>query len=176
MAVPFMKLQGNPTSEQTLRSEIWIAFPVQYHSASEALAWAGDRTVSRPGSNPATVTSLRNFGNSVYRALPVSFGGDTKSRRSLLSGVYARGSKRSHQSALECVTVVDSTTHSKLPDPQSAIMRRKTLPCTCIGRRRRRRSHVVLFDMNMCYLTWAGLAAAHTNLHEENLHHFVDDS
>ena len=33
------------------------------------------------------------------------------SRRSLLSGVYARGSKRrSHQSALECVTVVDSTT------------------------------------------------------------------
>ena len=78
-----------------------------------ALAWAGDRTVSRPGSNPAMVTSLRNFGNSVYPALPVSFGGDTKSRRSLLSGVYARGSKRSHQSALECVTVVDSTTHSK---------------------------------------------------------------
>ena len=78
-----------------------------------ALAWAGDRTVSRPGSNPATVTSLRNFGNSVYPALPVSFGGDTKNRRSLLSGVYARGSKRSHQSALECVTVVDSTTHSK---------------------------------------------------------------
>ena len=43
-----------------------------------ALAWAGDRTVSRPGSNPATVTSLRNFGNSVYPALPVSFGGGTK--------------------------------------------------------------------------------------------------
>ena len=40
MAVPFMKLQGNPTSEQTLRSEIWIdiiAFPVQYHSASEVM-------------------------------------------------------------------------------------------------------------------------------------------
>ena len=47
--------------------------------------------------------------------LPVSFGGDTKSRRSLLSGVYARGSKRPHQSALECVTVVDSTAHSKTP-------------------------------------------------------------
>ena len=31
----------------------------------------------------------------------MSFGGDTKSRRSLLSGVYARGSNRSHQSALE---------------------------------------------------------------------------
>ena len=37
MAVPFMKLQGNPTSEQTLRSEIRIAFPVQYHSASEVM-------------------------------------------------------------------------------------------------------------------------------------------
>ena len=48
-------------------------------------------------------TSLRNFGNSVYPALPVSFGGNSKSRRSLLSRVYARGSKRSHQSALECV-------------------------------------------------------------------------
>ncbi len=47
----------------------------------------------------------------------MSFGWDTTSRWSLLSGVYARGSKRSHQSgllsALECVTVVDSTTHSK---------------------------------------------------------------
>ena len=48
-------------------------------------------------------TSLRNFSNSVYPALPVYFGGNSKSRRSLLSGVYARGSKRSHQSALECV-------------------------------------------------------------------------
>ena len=52
--------------------------------------------LSWPGSNPTAET--------------VSFGGDTKSRRSLLSGVYARGSKRSHQSALECVTVVDATT------------------------------------------------------------------
>ena len=39
-----------------------------------------------------------------------------RSRWSLLSGVYARGSKRSHQSAqLECVTVVDSTSLSKSP-------------------------------------------------------------
>ena len=76
--------------------------------------WTGDRTVR--GSNPTAENfSLRNFGNSVYPALPVSFGGDTKSRRSLLSGVYARGSKRPHQSALECVTVVDSTAHSKTP-------------------------------------------------------------
>ena len=29
--------------------------------------------------------------------------------------VYARGSKISHQSAVECVTVVDSTSHSKKP-------------------------------------------------------------
>ena len=76
--------------------------------------WTGDRTVR--GSNPTVENfSLRNFANSVYPALPVSFGGDTKSRRSLLSGVYARGSKRPRQSALECVTVVDSTAHSKLP-------------------------------------------------------------
>ena len=149
-----------------------------------ALAWAGDRTVSRPGSNPATVTSLRNFGNSVYRALPVSFGGDTKSRRSLLSGVYARGSKRSHQSALECVTVVDSTTHSKLPDPQSAIMRRKTLPCTCIGRRRRRSSRswrVILSGYANCdrrserelYRTLSLAACASAKCH---LHPFAQQS
>ena len=61
--------------------------------------WTGDWVVL--GSNPAAATSLRNFGNSVYPALPVSFGGDIESRRFLLSGVYARGSKRFHQSALE---------------------------------------------------------------------------
>ena len=44
-------------------------------------------------SNPAAATSLLNFDNSVYHALPVSFGGDTKNRRSLLSGVYAMESK-----------------------------------------------------------------------------------
>ena len=53
------------------------------------------------GSHLAAATSLRNSDNSVYPALPVSFGGDTKSRWSLLSGVYARGCKISHQSALE---------------------------------------------------------------------------
>ena len=45
-------------------------------------------------------TSLRNFGNSAYLA---SFGEDTKSCRSLLSGVYARGSKISHTEG-KCVT------------------------------------------------------------------------
>ena len=81
-----------------------------------ALAWAGDRTGSNPTSEKV---SLRNFGNSIYRALPSVFilSEETlklKSRRSLLlydlqSGV-TRGSKVLHQSALECVTVVDSTT------------------------------------------------------------------
>ena len=64
--------------------------------------WPGLATGrSRPGSNyTAENFSLRNSGNSVYPALPVSFGGDTKSRRSFLSGVLskticqARGSKR----------------------------------------------------------------------------------
>ena len=37
------------------------------------------------GSNPAGAPSLRNFDNSVYPVLPVSFGGDAKSRWSLLS-------------------------------------------------------------------------------------------
>ena len=65
---------------------------------------------SRPGSNPTAQNFASElFGNSVYPALPVSFGRDTKSCRSLLSGVYARGSNISHQSAPEYVTVVDST-------------------------------------------------------------------
>ena len=92
-------------------------------------ASTGDRMVD--GSSPTAENfSLRNFGNSVYPALPVSFGGDSQSCRSLLSGGYARGSKRPHQSALECVglTVVDSTAHSK--SPRSASMQLKTLPCT----------------------------------------------
>ena len=78
-------------------------------------ASTGGRTVA--GSSP---TSVKTFlfgtsknGNTVYPALPVSFGWDSNSRWSLLYGVYARGSKISHQSALECVSVVDSTSHSK---------------------------------------------------------------
>ena len=69
-----------------------------------ALAWTGDRTI--PAGFESHCGKLRFgtfFGNSVDSALPVSFGGVTKSRLSLLSGVYARGSKISHQSALECV-------------------------------------------------------------------------
>ena len=43
-----------------------------------------------------TLEPLWNFGNSVYPTLRVSFGGDTKSRRSLLSSVYGWESKISH--------------------------------------------------------------------------------
>ena len=53
---------------------------------------------------------FRNLGTFVHLTLPVSFGRDTKSRWSLLSGVYARGSKRSHTGG-KCVVdtpVVDS--------------------------------------------------------------------
>ena len=46
--------------------------PGQWKSGLER--WTGDRLVL--GLNPAAATSLRNFGNSVYPALPVSFGGD----------------------------------------------------------------------------------------------------
>ena len=67
------------------------------------------------GSNPAAATSLQNFGNSIHPALPVSFRGDAKSCRSLLSGVYARGSKRPHQSALEMCNL------SWTPSPYIAI-------------------------------------------------------
>ena len=63
--------------------------------------WTGDRVVLI--SNPAAAPySLRNVISSVYLALQtVSFGGDTKNRRSLLLGVYARGSIIYHQSAQE---------------------------------------------------------------------------
>ena len=39
---------------------------------------------------------FRSFGNFFHSTLPVSFGRDSKSCWSLLFGVYARGSKRSH--------------------------------------------------------------------------------
>ena len=61
----------------------------------------------RPG-GPGFESRSDNFASELwqfclYPALPVSFRGDTKSSRSLLPGpgVYARGSKIFHQSALE---------------------------------------------------------------------------
>ena len=57
------------------------------------------RTVNRGdgGSIPPTAVSKQ------FPHLPVSFGRESKSRWSLLSGVYARGSKRSHTGG-KCVT------------------------------------------------------------------------
>ena len=81
-----------------------------------ALACTGNRTV-RDGLE-SHCGQLR-FGTLAI-PFPPPCGGDTKNRRYLLSGVYARGSKRSHQSTLECVgglTVVDSTTHFKKNSP-----------------------------------------------------------
>ena len=46
---------------------------------------------------------FQNLGKFVHPALLVSFGRDTKSHWSLLPGVYARGSKRSHTGG-KCVT------------------------------------------------------------------------
>ena len=117
-----------------------------------ALAWNGDRTFPA-GFEPhlGKNFSLRNFGNSVYPSLPVSFGGDTESRRSLLSRVYARGSKRSHQSALECVPVVDSISHSK--PPRSASMRMKTLPCIEEEEEYNIANHQIIMSSHECLAT-----------------------
>ena len=57
---------------------------------------SGDRVVGLLVAMPADGASHRTFGNSIYPTLPLTFGGDSKSRRSVLSGVYARGTKTSH--------------------------------------------------------------------------------
>ena len=75
-----------------------------------ALAWTGDRTV------PAGFESYfgKLFSSELWQFHLPRFASVFRRRHQqpwvLLSGVYARGSKISHQSALECVTVVDSTT------------------------------------------------------------------
>ena len=58
------------------------------------------RTVNRGDGGSIPPTAISKHGNFVNPHLPVSFGRDTKS---LLSGVYARGSKRSHTGG-KCVT------------------------------------------------------------------------
>ena len=109
-----------------------------------ALAWNGGRTFPA-GFEPhlGKNFSLRNFGNSVYPSLPVSFGWYTKSRWSLLSCVYARGSKRSHQSELECVTVVDSTSHSK-PPPEVRLCGWKSCPALKKEEENRHKKNTIL--------------------------------
>ena len=75
----------------------------------------------RPG-GPGFEYRCGNFGSELWQfslpRLPVSFGGDTKSRRSLLSGVYARGSKRSHQSTME-MRNLSWTPHSSIEKDDS---------------------------------------------------------
>ena len=93
-----------------------------------------DRTVD--GSSPTSVKTFL-FGTLAIPFTPLCqcLSDETvKAVGPFRCGVYARGSKRPHQSALECVIVVDSTSHSK--PPRSASMRLKKLPCTDKGRRR----------------------------------------
>ena len=61
------------------------------------------RTVNRGGGDLSHLPPFRKLGN-----LPVSFVRDTKSRWSILSGVYARGSKKSHTGG-KCVTCTGLT-------------------------------------------------------------------
>ena len=86
--------------------------------AEWARALTGDRTVN--GSSSSAINFFR-FASELWQFRLPRLAGvfrmrQYKRRWSLLSGVYARGSKRSHQSALECITVVDSTSHSKSPN------------------------------------------------------------
>ena len=76
----------------------------------------------RPG-GPGFESRCDNFASELWqfrlpRFASVFRRGDTKSRRSLLSGVYARGSKRPHQSALEMCNL-SWTPHSSLEKDNS---------------------------------------------------------
>ena len=85
----------NRLLSQLIRSVRWVFFGIffmmvgaRWPSGLDRLT--GDRVVM--GSDLADAYSLRKFGNSIYPTLSMSFGGYTKNRRSLQSGVYARGS------------------------------------------------------------------------------------
>ena len=103
-----------PASIPGKEVEVWDWHLEGHHGArwpSGLERWTGDRVVL--GSNAATATSLRNFGNSVYPALPVSFGGDTKSRRSLLSGVSATAMEVKDPTSLHWKCATPSIVSSK---------------------------------------------------------------
>ena len=72
-------------------------------SIDTSMMFDGGRAVERRTVNRGDGGSIPPTAVSKLRHLPVSFGRDTKSRWSLLSGVYARGSKRSHTRG-KCVT------------------------------------------------------------------------
>ena len=54
------------------------------------------RTFRSKGVGSKPPPPFRSWDNFVYPTVPVSFGRDSKSRWSLLSGAYARGSKSPH--------------------------------------------------------------------------------
>ena len=62
---------------KTIASTLNYKLPEGAQWPSGLERWTGDRVVL--GSNPAAESSLRNFGNSVYPAVPLSFGGYAKS-------------------------------------------------------------------------------------------------
>ena len=82
-----------------------------------ASAWHADGPGSIPGPGMFHYR-CKNLALNIRDCLSLSFGGDTKNRRSLLSGIYARGSKRSHQSALEMCNL-SGTPHSNLEKDNS---------------------------------------------------------
>ena len=105
--------------------------------ASGLERWLGIATGhSRPGSNPTSVKTFR-FGTLAIPFRPTLLCQclSDETLKTFLYGVYARGSKISHHSALECVTVVDSTSHSKSPSVRICGAGRCP-SCTLLRRRR----------------------------------------
>ena len=86
--------------EESSDEEYYCVHSLVFHSSeifNTTLVGHGSRVVERRAFGqrepPLPFQSLGNF---IYPTLPVSFGRDSKNCWSLLSGVYARGSKRSH--------------------------------------------------------------------------------
>ena len=90
--------------QQNYQSLETSAVPVGFEHVCGAMAQWLECRIATEGSCwvRILVEPLQNFGNSVL-PLKMSFRGDTESRRLLLSGVYARGSKISHTGG-KCVT------------------------------------------------------------------------
>ena len=83
-----------------------------------------------------TYSHFETYAISFTPHLPVSFGRDTKSRWSLISGVYARGSKRSHPGG-KCVTC------SGLTNSRWTL---NALPRALSSTREKRRRRMVMLD------------------------------
>ena len=90
-SVPTRSIAGRPRSRPAEHLRRRMRPPRNFHSA---YVRSGGRAVERWTAAENHLPRFRNLGNFVHLTLPVSFGRDTKSRWSLLSGVYARGSKK----------------------------------------------------------------------------------